>query len=274
MPRRWDAEALTCAIRGHVAPGARARIVTDDDHDLAVDAPDGARLSRCLRCDNWLRSEPPTSASATWDRLPPLDALPRPRRGKALDDAIITRFIAIERFGHFVVFTLLAVALALVDTDLGGLRADARSMADGLTDAVAGSSRGGAHSWAAERLEELASLQGDTVRVLLVASALFAVMEGTEAIGLWLEKRWAEYLTVVATAIFLPLEVRELVEGVSAVKVATLTVNLLVLAYLIWAKRLFGLRGGRSAGEATVDWAAVLDAPPPTPDQLGSRRRS
>jgi hypothetical protein len=57
-----------------------------------------------------------------------------------------------------------------------------------------------------------------------------------------MERRWAEYLTCVATAGFLPYEIYELSKGISAFKLIALIVNLVVLVYLIWAKRLFGLR--------------------------------
>ena len=55
-----------------------------------------------------------------------------------------------------------------------------------------------------------------------------------EAVGLWLRKRWAEYLTIVVTASLLPLELIELTHRVSIGKVLTLLVNLLVLGYLVW----------------------------------------
>ena len=39
-------------------------------------------------------------------------------------------------------------------------------------------------------------------------------------------------------------------------------INVAVVAYLIIAKRLFGLRGGQAAlEEAGTDWATVLDHP-------------
>ena len=40
--------------------------------------------------------------------------------------------------------------------------------------------------------------------------AAFAALEAVEMVGLWFAKRWAEYLTFVATAALLPLEVYEL----------------------------------------------------------------
>ena len=79
-------------------------------------------------------------------------------------------------------------------------------------------------------------------------------------VGLWRNRRWAEYLTSVAVAAFIPIEIYELSKGVSAFKAIAFVINLLVLAYLLYAKRLFGLRGGYAAERARRDalsgWAA------------------
>ncbi len=85
------------------------------------------------------------------------------------------------------------------------------------------------------------------------------MVESTEAVGLWHEKRWAEYLTVVATAGFLPFEILELVDRVTVLRVGALVINLAVLVYLLWAKHLFGLRGGAATLETGEDWATLVD---------------
>ena len=76
----------------------------------------------------------------------------------------------------------------------------------------------------------------------MVASA-YAVVSGFETVGLWRERRWAEYLTALSTAGFLPLELYELSERVTFVRIATMVVNLTILAYLVVAKHLFGIGG-------------------------------
>jgi uncharacterized membrane protein (DUF2068 family) len=65
----------------------------------------------------------------------------------------------------------------------------------------------------------------------------YGALEGVEAYGLWTRKRWAEWLTVFATALLLIPEVIELAKGASFLKVAGLVVNLLVVGYLIWRLR-------------------------------------
>ena len=47
-----------------------------------------------------------------------------------------------------------------------------------------------------------------------------------------MEKRWAEYLTVVATSLFIPLEIYEIYEKFTWVRVLILIVNLFVVWYL------------------------------------------
>jgi len=99
-----------------------------------------------------------------------------------------------------------------------------------------------------------------------VAIAAYAGLEGVEAVGLWFAKRWAEYLTFVATIVFLPYEVHELIKSVTALKLVALIINLAVAAYLLYAKRLFGLRGGgrveRAERAADTGWPPIERATP------------
>ena len=82
------------------------------------------------------------------------------------------------------------------------------------------------------------------------AAAGYAVLEGVEAVGLWYQKRWAEYLTFVATLVFMPYEIYELSLSVSAFKIVAFVVNVVIAVYLLFAKRLFGLRRRRRGGGA------------------------
>ena len=85
-------------------------------------------------------------------------------------------------------------------------------------------------------------------------------------VGLWLNKRWAEYLTFIATTALVPYEIYELTNSVSVFKLIALVINLAVVIYLLLAKRLFGLRGGHAAEHArrrvSSGWAAIERATP------------
>ena len=69
--------------------------------------------------------------------------------------------------------------------------------------------------------------------MLGVGTFFYAGLEGLEGIGLLLRRRWAEYLTVVATGLLLPLEFYEIARKPTGLRVAVLLANLAVLAYLI-----------------------------------------
>ncbi len=70
-----------------------------------------------------------------------------------------------------------------------------------------------------------------------IVALLYATLFMIEGIGLWHEARWAEYLTVVATSLLVPIEVYELVQRVTVPRVAALIVNLAAVAYLVWRIR-------------------------------------
>ncbi len=81
---------------------------------------------------------------------------------------------------------------------------------------------------------EAAAKVTDTGLWLLAAAALvYAALRLAEAIGLWRQRAWAEWLGLVSGALYIPIELYELHEGVSAVKVALLTANLACVALLL-----------------------------------------
>jgi len=65
--------------------------------------------------------------------------------------------------------------------------------------------------------------------VTLAYAAIFAV----EGVGLWLRKRWAEWLTTLVTASLIPLEIYELVVRPSFGKATVLVLNVAIVWYLI-----------------------------------------
>jgi Predicted membrane protein (DUF2127) len=80
-----------------------------------------------------------------------------------------------------------------------------------------------------------------------------------EGAGLWLGRRWGEYFALVATSIFLPYEVYELTEKPTWLRVTALVINLLLVIYLAWTKRLFGIRGGKKSYDARLRTESVIE---------------
>ena len=73
-----------------------------------------------------------------------------------------------------------------------------------------------------------------------LAIAAYALVESMEAIGLLLRKWWAEWLVILVTVSFIPLEVYEMALRPNFFKLGSLIVNLVILWYLL--KRLLDKR--------------------------------
>ena len=71
------------------------------------------------------------------------------------------------------------------------------------------------------------------LQTLAVLAFLLAALFATEGVGLWIGKRWGQYLTVVATSLFVPLEVERLAHGAALAGTSALLLNLAVVALLV-----------------------------------------
>jgi uncharacterized membrane protein (DUF2068 family) len=254
-------ELIVCGFRGHELVGMDAAELRPEDAPLVREAG-GLRWYRCLRCDSWLPLEPPEKPQ---HRYPPGRAeIELPLRGKALRDKVVLRLIAVDRALHFVVLAFIALAIFIFAAKQATLRDPVyRVLADfegGVTPA-----RDSQHGFLHE-LHRLFSIETGTLTKVGLIVAAYAILEGLEAVGLWRQKRWAEYLTFIATALLLPLEIYELTRTLSPLKLVTLALNLAVVVYLLVAKRLFGLRGGAAAEERARErdggWPALERATP------------
>jgi uncharacterized membrane protein (DUF2068 family) len=81
-------------------------------------------------------------------------------------------------------------------------------------------------------LAQAMGLPPGRLEVLAIGAFLYAGLFTTEGVGLWLARRWAEYLTLVATASFVPIEAFEVVRRSSLPRVGALLLNLAVVGYL------------------------------------------
>jgi uncharacterized membrane protein (DUF2068 family) len=94
---------------------------------------------------------------------------------------------------------------------------------------------------------------------LALGAFLYAGLFATEGLGLWLGLRWAEYLTVVETASFVPIEIFEVLQRLDPLRVGALVLNIAVVAYLAYRLR-------RHPNDQRP-------APYPVGEALGSNRR-
>jgi uncharacterized membrane protein (DUF2068 family) len=77
------------------------------------------------------------------------------------------------------------------------------------------------------------------ITIVALSAVAYAALEATEGVGLALRRRWAEYLTVIATGILIPYEAYEVIRHPTLFKVGALALNLAVVGYLSYRKRLF-----------------------------------
>jgi uncharacterized membrane protein (DUF2068 family) len=276
-PRRYlpklRYELIGCGLHGHELLGTDAAALRAEDSLFARDSG-GLRWYRCLRCDSWVALRPPEEPRVP--HPPSRDQIRLPLRGRPLRDRYVLRLIAIDRVLHFLVLSALAAVIFLFATNKAALNADFTKILNDLQGGLSGPVNTGNHGIVHD-LHDLFAISIANLYLAGSAVAAYALLEGTEAVGLWLGRRWAEYLTFLATVIFVPYEIYELTKSVSALKVLTLVINLAIVAYLLIAKRLFGLRGGgkaeRAEHEKDTGWAPIERATPVPLTRPGAKAR-
>jgi uncharacterized membrane protein (DUF2068 family) len=211
----------------------------------------GGTAWQCLRCGAFVPGKPSFSGPAASAPVVP--------RGKELRSHLILRLFAIERFVRAILAGALSVALwrfVVSRTSLEtALNRDLPLVRDIFRDLGINVS----HSKLIGLLQHALTLSTRTVTVLAIGAVCYTLLELAEGIGLWLARRWGEYLAMVATSLGLPLEIYDLTRKVSATALVVFALNLALVLYLVITKRLFGVRGGKEAYDARLRSESVLD---------------
>lgn len=258
-------ELVGCGLHGHELVGTDLADIPEDYRLVAFDdGPGGTRWHRCLRCDSWLPLPPPEQVSGR--RPPPLTSIEVPLRGRPLRDRFVLRLIAVDRVIHFLVLAALAAAILLFAQRKTLLQGEYTRILNRLQGGVGGPLSDTPHSvWLAD-FDKLFTISTQHLYLYGVAVAAYAAVNGVEALGLWRARRWAEYLTLIEVIVLVPVEIHELTLRVSPLKILTLVLNLAVVAYLLYAHRLLGIRGGghadRAERDADTGWPALQRATP------------
>jgi uncharacterized membrane protein (DUF2068 family) len=263
-PRGLSWELLVCGVRGHELAGADAAELRPQDAIIAREDAGGTRWHRCLRCDCWVASPAPEHPSRA---IPPeREEIELPLRGKPLRDKLVLRLIAIDRAFHFLVLAVLGILVLVFAADRRTLQATFYKVIADLQGGVA-YEQSHASSGLLHDLNNAFTTSSAHLHLLGAVLLVYAAVEGIEAVGLWYQQRWAEYLTFLVTTSLLPLELYEIANHATPFKVLAFIVNVAVVVYLLHAKRLFGLRGGAAAeaGERAHDlgWGALERTMPP-----------
>lgn len=238
---RW--ELLVCSVTGHATYAPDDRALADR---LSADTELG-EVWRCLRCGDF-------TLGAPRGRGHPEDA-PLIMRGKALRQAIIIRTLAVERLFRAMVLGIAAWAV----WEFRGARGAIQTTLDRDLPIFRAAGFKVDQMFVVQELEKALAAKPSTLALITFMLAAYAVLQVVEGVGLWLLKRWGEYFAVVATSVFLPLEIHDLARGITMTRVVTFSINVAAVLYLLISKRLFGLRGGRKAYDEELHGEQLLD---------------
>ncbi len=262
-----DWSLFGCARTGHVThapdePGLRDRLMA---------TATGGTARRCLRCGAFVTAGP---HGRVQHGSGPAAATPLLRRGRELRSELILRAFAVDRFLRFLILGAAAYGVWRFKYDRAGLQRAYSHALPAIRALYRDLGFNVSHSKLLPFIQHSFTHTSRWLTLVAIGLAGYALIELAEGAGLWLGQRWGEYLALVATSIFLPYEVYDLVAvKLTWLRVAALVINLLLVIYLAWTRRLFGIRGGRKAYDARlraesvieVEQAALAAAPPGRP---------
>jgi uncharacterized membrane protein (DUF2068 family) len=96
-------------------------------------------------------------------------------------------------------------------------------------------------------IRNAANIPPNKIKDLGLGSFIYAALFLTEGIGLWMLKRWGEWVTVVITGSLVPLEIYEIYRHPTATKMLVLMINIAVVVYLLYRIRTGGSERAREA---------------------------
>jgi len=240
-----DWSLYRCGRVGHVT------YAPDEQHlrDHMRGETGAAELWQCLRCGSYVTGDPHGSG--------PAGSAPAIRRGKQIRGDLILKLFAIERGIRFVIFGGVAYGIwrfansqsiaQAINKDIPLIRDFAKQLGFTLNHALL------------EKVQSLLHISSSNLKLLALGVTGLAIVSGIEAFALWQAKRWGEYFAMIVTSLGLPFEIYELSKAVTITKIILFVLNLLLVAYLVYSRRLFGARGGKHAYEARLRADSVLD---------------
>ena len=244
---RWSWELRSCGRHGHVTWNPSETELADRIHVQTVDG----EAWRCLRCADFVVGPPQGSG--------PAEEAPIVLRGKALRDAFILRLLAAERFIRGLLLVALAYGIYRFNGAQDALEQVFRDYLPTLQPLATKLGIDLQNTGPVKLVQKALDAQHSTLELVAVGVLAYGALELLEGVGLWLMKRWGEYVAMVGTLVFIPLEIYELVDRVTWLRVVAFALNVFAVVYLLCTKRLFGFRGGREAFEAERHSQSLLE---------------
>jgi len=255
--KSFDWNSRSCGLHGHAtyAPTEAALAAR-----LQASTPSGPAW-RCLRCGTYVLGTPRGSG--------PADGAPIVLRGRALRDTFVLRLLAVDHASRGLLLLALAYGVWRFDGSRNALKQVLNSYLPALEPLGYKFGVDVEDSSPVRLIQQALTARHSTLLLVAFGVLAYGILELAEGYGLWFKKRWGEYAAVVATSLFVPVEIHEIMVVVTWIRVSALVINLFAVAYILWTKRLFGFRGGRAAfdAERANDSLLELEHAATRPDQ-------
>jgi uncharacterized membrane protein (DUF2068 family) len=128
-------------------------------------------------------------------------------------------------------------AVTLISLGLGAFRLLDPGVVDRLTNWLLHFSLTSGQELVNRTIDLLSTLTRRRTTALGLGAIAYGSLFAVEGIGLWKGKRWAEYLTVIATTSLIPFEIYELTRRLTVVRVSALLINTAAVIYLVYRLR-------------------------------------
>lgn len=240
-----DWSLYRCSRSGHITYAPDEPHLREHLHGNTA----SVELWQCLRCGTYVTGAPHGAGPAA--------SAPAVKRGKQIRGDLILRLFAIERAIRVIIFGAVAYGIwrfassrslsAAINRDIPIIRTLFRQLGFNLNHALL------------DKIQTLLHISSSNLHLLALGVTALAVVSAIEAFALWQAKRWGEYFAMIVTSLGLPFEIYELSKAVTVTKVVLFLLNILLVVYLVYSRRLFGARGGKEAYEARLRAASILD---------------
>ncbi|MBI5682120.1 MAG: DUF2127 domain-containing protein [Deltaproteobacteria bacterium] len=148
------------------------------------------------------------------------------------------KFIIIEKLVLGIVCFLLSIgAISLINQDMGQIANKIVGIFNLDMD----------NYYVESAIKRLGMVGNGTIIGVGTGMFFFASLNLTESYGLYKRRRWAEWLTVLATSLFIPFEVYEVIQAQTLFRIGALVLNIAIVYYLAKHKELFKSKPGYKA---------------------------
>lgn len=131
------------------------------------------------------------------------------------------------------IWKLLEATLLLI-LGIGALKLLHKDLVDVVTRFIIDIGRDPEGHFANLILDKVAMIDPHRLKQISIAVFAAAALHIIEGVGLVLRRVWAEYVTIILTASFLPWEIIEIIRHTTWIKIVLLLLNLAVVIYLVF----------------------------------------